>query len=133
MALQKSPGGSIFPYYYKSGELFGLHLGSFFGNETALLERMRAEEEFIRMMNHPLPLWIDLYEDRLTDGFLVEFLKSMVRLQSYIPRLAIVGCSRLDRWRMNRIAKKNGLRLEMPVRFFSDPEEAKTWLVSERK
>lgn len=47
MVLQKSPGGSAYPYYFKGGTLLGLHYGSFFKDEEALLARMQAEEQFI--------------------------------------------------------------------------------------
>ena len=40
---EKSPGGSIYPYYFKGGQLFGLHYGSFHENEAGLLARMHAE------------------------------------------------------------------------------------------
>jgi hypothetical protein len=131
MVTQKSPGGSLFPYYYKGGELFGLHYGSFFTDERALLARMHAEEEFIKKENHPLPLWIDFYETKLTDTVLIEFSKSVFRLQGQITKLAIVGCSFKDKRRLHKLGKKSGFEFPMPVRFFSDPEEAKTWLVSE--
>ena len=131
MNTKQSPGGSIFPYYFKNGELFGMHLGSFFKDEAGFLERMLAEEEFIRTENYSLPLWIDFYQTKLTDEILVEFLKSMLRLQAYVPKLAIVGCSWRDRWRFRKLARNNRVNLPMPVRFFSDPEQAKTWLVSE--
>lgn len=53
----------------------------------------------------------------------------MNRLQRYIPKLAIVGCSFIDKWRFEQVRKKMGMNI--PVRYFSDPEDAKTWLVSE--
>ncbi len=37
MVLKKSPGGSIFPYYYKNGELFGAHFGSFLTTKKGCL------------------------------------------------------------------------------------------------
>ena len=40
MQIQKSPGGSLFPYYYKNGELFGLHLGSYFSDEVRVLSQV---------------------------------------------------------------------------------------------
>jgi hypothetical protein len=131
MRTKQSPGGSIFPYYFKYGELFGMHLGSFFEDGAAMIKRMQAEEEFIRTENYPLPLWIDFYQTKLTDEVLVEFSKSMLRLQAYIPKLAIVGCSLRAKWRFRKLARKNGFSFPMPLRFFSDPEQAKTWLVSE--
>jgi hypothetical protein len=131
MVLQKSPGGSIFPYYYKGGTLFGLHYGSFFKDEEALLARMRAEEEFISNSIRQTPLWIDFYETILTDKVLNEFSSSILRLQCHITKLAIVGCSFKDKRRLMNLGKKSGWEFPMPVKFFSDPEDAKTWLMSE--
>ncbi len=131
MPSLKSPGGSMFPYYYKNGELFGVHFGSFHEDEAGLLALMKAEEEFIIQQNRQLPFWIDFYETRLTDKILIELFNSINRLHSHITRLAIVGCSLKDRWRIKRLGKKLGLQFPIPVKYFSDPEEAKTWLVSE--
>lgn len=131
MVLQKSPGGSIFPYYYKGGALFGLHYGSFFNDEEGLLARMRAEEQFILNSVRQTPLWIDFYETKLTDTVLLEFSSSLLRLQGHITKLAIVGCSFKDKRRLTKLGKKSGSEFPMPLRFFSDPEQAKTWLVSE--
>ncbi len=68
MPTRKSPGGSMFPYPYKSGELFGLHMGSFGRDEEAFIARLKAEAAFFIEQNHSLPVWMDLYETRLTDG-----------------------------------------------------------------
>ena len=129
--LQKSPGGSIYPYYYKGGTLFGLHYGSFFNDEEALLARMRAEEEFIGNSIRQTPLWIDFYETKLTEPILNELSSSILRLQSHITKLAIVGCSSKDKRRLMKPGKKSNREFPIPVRFFNDPEDAKTWLVSE--
>lgn len=59
MLLKKSPGGSIFPYPYKNGELFGLHLGSFGTDEEPLIARMKAEEIFFNEQKRSLGLWMD--------------------------------------------------------------------------
>jgi hypothetical protein len=131
MLLQKSPGGSAYPYYFKGGTLLGLHYGSFFKNEEALLARMRAEEEFINNSVRQSPLWIDFYQTRLTDKILVEFSTSILRLQKHITKMAIVGCSFWDKRRLMKLMTKTGRKFPMPVGFFSDPERAKTWLVSE--
>jgi hypothetical protein len=131
MVMKKSPGGSIFPYYYKNGELFGAHFGSFFNDEEGLLARMKAEEAFFLAENKPLPYWVDFYESRLTDKVLIEFCQSISHMQKIVTRLAIVGCSFRDKLRLRRLASKNGLEFTMPVRFFSDPEAAKSWLIGE--
>jgi hypothetical protein len=132
MVVEKTPGGSLFPYYFKGGEILGLHYGSFFSNEAALLDRMKAEEEFIVKASRSLPTWIDFYETKLTDHLIIEFLRSVNRLQKHITKLAIVGCSAKDKRRLEQMRKKLEIEISMPVRYYSDPEEAKTWLVSER-
>jgi hypothetical protein len=129
--LRKSPGGSIFPYSYKGGELMGLHYGSFHADEERLLVFMKAEEEFILSLHRQFPLWIDFYETNLTDRLLTEFLESVSRLRDQIIKLGIVGCSWRDRNRISRLEKQLVLPLPMAIRFFEDPEIAKTWLVSE--
>ncbi|HTP10828.1 MAG TPA: hypothetical protein VMP08_21390 [Anaerolineae bacterium] len=131
MITKKSPGGSIFPYYYKNGELFGAHYESFASNEEDLLELMKAEEKFLVDQNHPLPYWVNFYGTRLTDRVLSEFIQSINRAHRYIPKLAIVGCSLLDQWRFGRVAKKIKMTIPIPVRYFRDPEDAKSWLVGE--
>jgi len=127
--MQTSPGGSTFPYYYKGGALHCLKFGSFHADESALLAVMQAEEVFMAGQKRRLPVWVDFYETRLTDSVLGAFLGSMQRLQSHISKLAVVGCAPGDKRRLHRLEKKTGIRLPLPVRFFSDPEEAKTWLV----
>ena len=127
MISKKSPGGANFPYYYKNGELFGAHYESFATREQELLELMRAEEEFFIKQHYPLPYWVNFYGTKLTDAVLREFIQSVNRLQRYIPKLAIVGCSLIDKWRLKQVIKKMGMNT--PVRYFSDPEDAKAWLV----
>jgi hypothetical protein len=129
MIPKKSPCGANFPYYYKNGELFGAHYEGFTRRERELLELMRAEEEFIIQQHYPLPYWVNFYGTELTHEVLSEFIQSMIRLQRYIPKLAIVGCSVIDRWRLKQVVKKMGMNIR--VQYFSDPEAAKTWLVTE--
>ncbi len=127
----KSPSGSMFPYYYKGGEILGSHFGSFFADEEGVLAVMKAEEEFIAQPNRRLRVWVDFYETQLTDRVLTEFVASVHRLRTHLVKLAIVGCSLKDQWRLRRLSKKSSSGFPVPVKFFSDPEDAKTWLVGE--
>ncbi len=58
-----------------------------------------------------------------------EFVASVNRLRPHLVKLAIVGCSFRDRWRLRRLRKQ--APVPVPIKFFSDPEDAKTWLVDE--
>jgi hypothetical protein len=131
VAIKTSPGGSAFPYYYKGAEIFGLHLGNFCKDEAGLLARMKAEEAFIADTYKHFPLWIDFYQTRLTDAILDEFLHGLQRVQGRITKLALYGVSRRDQRRIREAARQAGIEFPFPVRYFDEPETAKTWLVSE--
>ena len=131
MQLQKSPGGSIFPYYYKNGELFCLHFGSYFSNEEGLIAMMKAEAKFLNEKHRQMGIWIDFYETRLTDRVLKELIEMLKHIRGKTTKLAIVGCSFLARRKINRLIKNADRLASLPLRYFDDPEEAKTWLVSE--
>ena len=134
MSNKKSPSGSIFPYYYKDGELFGTNFDGYDkSREDELVELMKAEKEFIIKQSYPLPFWTNFYNTKLTNRILVEFVSTIDRLQKYMPKIAIVGCSSIDKWRLGRITKKLNVKISSPIRYFSDPEEAKSWLVGKHE
>jgi hypothetical protein len=129
MYNQKSPGGSLFPYYYKGGEIHCLKYGGFLANADALFALMKAEEDFIIKTNRPLRVWVDFYETNRTDRVLIQFVESIRHLSNYMIKLAVAGFSFSDRIRLRKFAKKSGVKFSMPVKFFNDPEDAKTWLI----
>ncbi|WP_433923238.1 hypothetical protein [Paenibacillus taichungensis] len=126
----KSPGGSLFPYYYKGGEIHCLKYGSKYKKYEELFELMRLEEEFIFKANKKLKIWIDLYETSITEMVLQELVNNLNNLNGYVKKISFVGLSSISKWKLKR--KIKNLKLEYPVSYFSDPEEAKTWLISER-
>jgi hypothetical protein len=131
MPLKKSPGGSLFPYPYKGGELFGLHFGSFGVNEDALISRMKAEEVFFAGQHRSMGVWMDFYETHLTDRVIDALIEYLCTTRPHVLKLGLVGCSSADQRRINRRLKDEGEIGGIPVKYFSDPEDAKTWLVSE--
>ena len=133
MPLKKSPGGAYFPYPYKGGELFGLHLGSFGTDEAGVIARIKAEETFFTQQNRSIGLWIDFYQTKLTGQVIDEFIVMVKHIRHRILKLGLVGCSPIDRWRINKRLKQALDLSTMPVKYFNDPEDAKTWLVTERR
>ena len=131
MLLQKSPSGAIFPYNYKNGELFGMHLGSYFSNEEEVIAMMQAEETFLTLRHQPMGLWIDFYDTELTDRVIEAFIEMIKHIRPQVSKLALVGCSMIARWKINRFVKKSACLSSLPIKYYEDPEEAKTWLVSE--
>jgi len=121
----------MFPYPYKGGELFGLHLGSFGRDERGVIERMHAEEIFFLKQKKCIPLWIDFCQTRLTGSVMSEFVTMLEHTHDLVIKLGLVGCSRLDRRRLKLAIGRSPCLSGLPVRYFNDPEEAKTWLVSE--
>jgi hypothetical protein len=131
MQIKTSPGGSLFPYYYKDGELFCLHFGSYFSDEDGVIAMMKAEEEFVTEHHRPMGIWIDFYETKLTDRVLRELIEMLKHIRPHTTKLGIVGCPTMKRWKMNKLIKKAELLSSLPIKYFDDPEEAKSWLVSE--
>ena len=131
MLLQKSPGGALFPYYYQNGELFGMHLGSYFSNEEEVIAMMQAEETFFTVRHRPMGVWIDFYDTELTDRVIEAFVEMIEHMTPQVTKLALVGCSFIARWKITKRIKRTPPLTCLPVRYFEDPEEAKTWLVSE--
>ncbi len=129
----QSPSGSACPYYYMGGELHPLKYGSFFSDKARLFEVMKAEEEFI--LRSPgegnRRIWIDLYETRL-DGEVARALALHLQaIERKIRKLCFVGCSLSGAFGLRRAMAALRLDVAKQARFFSDPEEAKKWLVRE--
>lgn len=126
--IVKSPGGSIFPYHYKGGEIHCLKYGSFHSNSESLFNLMKAEEAFILGQPRRLAVWVDFYETQLTKEVILEFAGNLARLQPHIRKLAVVG-DYFSRHRLHRYLRKQAGQFTVPIQYYSDPEEAKTWLV----
>lgn len=129
MLSSKSPGGSMFPYYYKGGEIHCLKYGSFYKDYNALNKIMQEEEAFIESKNQKLRIWVDFYKTSHTGDILDMFLENLKSIEDHIFKLGIVGFSFIDKLKFKRLSKSKGYNFKIPVRFYDDPEEAKTWLV----
>jgi len=126
----KSPGGSIYPYYYKGGEIHCLKYGNTYKNEEKLFELMKQEEKFIFDTKKRLKIWVDMYKTAVTRRVLQELTNNIYNLKDHIDKLSFVGLSGFNRWRLRRRVKRLGMKLR--ISFYSDPEDAKTWLIDER-
>lgn len=126
----KSPGGSEYPYYYKGGEIHCLKYGSKYKDQDKLFNIMRQEEEFIKQTNKKLRIWIDLYKTSTTSIVLQELAQNLININEQIVKISFVGLSGFSKWRLKRLLKR--LDINYPISFYSDPEDAKTWLVNER-
>ena len=129
---ETSPSGALFPYYYKNGELFGMHLGSYHVNEEGVIPMMKAEENFLIQKHSRMGVWIDFYGTKLTDRVIYELVEMLAHLGGQVTKLGLVGCSPTTRWKINRRIRNNSQFCSLPVRYYDDPEVAKTWLVSEQ-
>ncbi|SDE92934.1 hypothetical protein SAMN04488689_10314 [Paenibacillus sp. cl6col] len=92
----KSPGGSIFPYYYKGGEIHCLKYGSHYSDTEKLFELMKQEEEFILHTNRRLKIWVDFYKTTITEQVLQQFIAHITNLHARIDKLSIVGLTRFN-------------------------------------
>ena len=131
--MNKSPSGSICPYYYMGGELHPLKYGSYFSDKEKLLKVMKAEEEFI--LSAPgqknRRIWIDLYETDLDDEIVKALALHVKAISQKIFKTCFVGCSFFGRRKIKKALAVNQIEIIEQIRFFSDPEKAKQWLVAE--
>lgn len=129
--MSKSPSGSLCPYYYMGGELHPLKYGSCFDNKEKLFSLIKAEEDFILSSSgqNNRRIWIDLYETTLNDEVIHKIVAHINMISPKIYRLCFVGCSYWNRRKIKNIMAINNVNILNGVRFFSDPEKAKQWLI----
>ena len=106
--------------------------GSFYSEEDKLFAVMRAEEDFVMKRSGKLRIWVDLYKTTISETVLTKFCESIIHMQTSILWLAIIGLSLKDQRRLLHLMKNPEFASILPIRFFSDPEDSKSWLVSER-
>jgi hypothetical protein len=134
ITLQRSPSGSICPYYYLGGEIHPLEYGGYHEDKQHLFEIMRMEEAYIFKSpgTNNRRIWIDLYETKLDSETIQALVKHIISIQTKIYKVCLVGCSPLACIRIKRVLAKENLTVCKITRFFTDPEKAKQWLVLER-
>ncbi|MBN1499789.1 MAG: hypothetical protein JW982_06535 [Spirochaetes bacterium] len=129
--MNTSPSGSLCPYYYLNGELHPLKYGSFRKDREKLFAIIKAEEEFIQQsagLKNRL-IWIDLYKTDLTPEVMYNLVIHIYNIRLKISKLCMVGCSIMKRHAVKKLMKKYIPELAERIQFFSDPEEAKRWLI----
>ena len=131
--LTKSPSGSVCPYYYMGGELHPLKYGSYFDDKISLFNVMKAEQEFILKSSgtNNRQIWIDLYETTIDDKVIIALAAHIRAIRHKIFKLCFVGCSNADKRHIIKAFKKDNIDIASQIKFFSDPEEAKQWLVGD--
>jgi len=129
--MHKSPSGSLCPYYYMGGELHPLKYGSYFKDKNKLFHIIHAEETFILNSsgNHNRRIWIDLYETHLDHEVIEKLVLHISNISPKIFKLCLVGCSLISKHKIITQMKRSALPITPQVKFFSDPEIAKQWLV----
>lgn len=131
--LIKSPSGSLCPYYYMGGELHPLKYGSYFNNKDKLFAVIKAEEKYILKSagKNNRRIWIDLYETTLDREVVNSLVLHIRNISSKICKLCFVGCSFMDRYKIKKKMRENKMDIIGKIKFFSDPEKAKQWLIGE--
>lgn len=115
------------------GELHPLKYGSYFKDKEKLFAVINAEEDFILKSpgQRNRRIWIDLYETKLDDEVIDVLAAHIKAIRTKIFKLCFVGCSVFDRIRLKRKMIEEHIDIVDQFKFFSDPEKAKQWLVTE--
>lgn len=128
--ITKSPSGALSPYYYKGGYFHGIHYGSYFNNEGALLSMMGEEEVFILKSPERRRILIDLYETKLSNSLIEKIVEHISKIEPRIVKLAI-SSDKKSLHKLQKALNKKGILGVGRLYFCTDMEEAKTWLVSD--
>ncbi len=124
----KSPSGSNFPYYYKDGIIHGIHFSNYKDDITSLLRILTEEEAFIKNQSITSTTWLDCYSIKYSKDVFLGICSFLKNLSGKVTKCALVGISLRYKIRINSFLKRNHLE-GIQVRYYSDPEIAKTWLV----
>lgn len=129
--MSKSPSGSLCPYYYMGGELHPLKYGSYFNDKDKLFAVIKAEEAFILNSSgqNNRRIWIDLYETKLDDEVIDTLISHIEVISIKIFKLSLVGCSFFEKRKIIKKMTANNMQIVEEIKFFSDPEKAKQWLI----
>ena len=113
------------------GELHPLKYGSYYRNRDKLFAVIKAEEDFILQSSgqHNRRIWIDLYETTLDNEVIDKLVIHIKAIRPKIFKLCLVGCSFFGKRKIKKRLMDYNVDIAEQVRFFSDPEEAKQWLV----
>ena len=129
--LTKSPSGALSPYYYKGGQIHGMHYGSYLDDMEALSKMMLEEERFVMRSPGGRRILIDLYETNLTKAMLSEMVNHIERMSSRIIKLAFAGNDKGVFRKINNLLLKSKSLDRSQLYFCNDMEDGKTWLVGE--
>ena len=130
----RSPSGSLCPYYYMGGELHPLKYGSCHKDKAKLLALIAAEEAFILKSSgrNNRRIWIDLYQTALDSQAINALVAHIANIGEKICKICLVSCPLLARWKIKRRLRVLDADIAKQLRFFSDPEDGKKWLVGKR-
>lgn len=116
------------------GELHPLKYGSYFCDKEKLFSVIKAEEDFILKSpgQNNRRIWIDLYETKLDNEVMDALAVHIKTIRPKIFKLCFVGCSIFDQVRLKYKMAEKRIDFVKQISFFSDPEKAKQWLISEK-
>jgi hypothetical protein len=91
----------------------------------------KAEEKFILDSSgtNNRRIWIDLYETKFDNEAVVFLLDHLITINSKILKLGLCGLSKINQWKISRKMKQKNNELFIKTKYFSDPEDAKMWLI----
>ena len=124
----KTPSGSIFPYYYKDGAFYGLHLGECKKDDPKFLKILNEEQAFFLSQTVTSTVCLDLYRTVFPRKRQLELADFIVNISGKMTRCALVGLSFINKLKMRRQLSKVETG-NVLIRYFDEQEIAKTWLV----
>ena len=112
-------------------ELVCCHLDGYRGNREALLGRLHEIEAAFasKPVSAVHRVWYNLDDNQLDSPALEAVTRSVAGMRLHIHMIAFVGLRGLTRRRFDKLLERALSGNALPRAYFSDAEQAKTWLV----
>lgn len=116
---------------YRNCELYCCHLDGYQTNTEALLHRLAEIETVFLSRPHgaKFRIWYNLDENRLDRQTMQLIAESLLRIQSHIYKIALIGLRRFAAWKFDHIVSDLLGEAVLCKAYFTDAEIAKGWLI----
>lgn len=130
MKHRKEPGARsslILPFH--GGTIFCLELDGLGKDRALVLEKFRNDLTELKKPSAPSRIALHLKDTRVDREMAEGILRGLAQPGQHPARLAVVGLTLWERHLWRRLARGMEPPLPFPWAFFSDYEQAKSWLV----
>ncbi len=115
---------------YNDGEIWVICIDNLGDNVELIKEKILDNEKLMSRPSNSSFILYDLNETVITIEIAGLIVDSLLRLKNYISKLAFVGASKIGKRKIQKYLKKYESELNILVKYFTDMDPAKEWLIN---